>query len=68
MTPLDLLSAGLLIGLALFLIGLDAAHRRRERRRPNLVMQAWRLGLRTDRDEPIHKLENRIRNAKGRTE
>jgi hypothetical protein len=68
MTPLDLLSAGLLVGLALFLVALDAAHRRRERRRPNLVMQAWRLGLRTDRDEPLHKLESRIRNAKGRTE
>jgi hypothetical protein len=36
--------------------------------RKMLAAGAEACWLRTDRDEPIHKLENRIRNAKGRTE
>ena len=66
MTPLDLLSAGLLVGLALFLIGLDAAHRRRERRRPGLVLQAWQMGIRADRDDTTAEIEKRIRRAQGK--
>lgn len=67
MTPSELL-AFLLVLAALFFIAVDWDRRRRERRRPDLSMQAWRLGLRTDRDEPLHRLERRVQLAMAKRE